>query len=286
VSASSIIELLQRLSNNRIDENLVFSLRDWEKRHREVTLRRGLVLTLSPEHQYLAETKPLAALILETLAPGIYMLHESAAEKAPEVLRKAGVAIIARREESAQAGESEYRGYGTRFYAGEYSITANKSFYAPLHASHAEKLSPVSVNNAASASTLIEGFRAMLDKERHGKEEHDELAARIDRRLILCESQLREAVVRYEKLEAGGLDYAGKAMIAKQAIAMRAAVEIVWPSRQKQERVFGIPKALEKTESGNCLIVSPLNNPDNTVRVPLGKISFLRRIKKSIFEKN
>jgi hypothetical protein len=118
---------------------------------------------------------------------------------------------------------------------------------------------------------------------RLGAEEKDELTARINRRLVLCEAQLKDAVVRYEKLEARGLDYPGKIMIAKQAITRRSPVEVIWPGRQKQESVIGIPKTLEKTDGESVLIIETLGD---TVRIPLGKISLLRRIKKSIFENN
>jgi hypothetical protein len=123
---------------------------------------------------------------------------------------------------------------------------------------------------------------------RLGETGWDELAARIDRRLILCEAQLRDASVRYEKLEARGLDYVGKMNIAKQAIALQAPVELVWPDknrRNKEERVFGIPKALEKEKNESVLIIEPYG-AENVMRIPLGKISLLRRIKKSIFETN
>jgi hypothetical protein len=117
-----------------------------------------------------------------------------------------------------------------------------------------------------------------------GRAEKDELAARIDRRLVLCESQLRDASVRYEKLEARGLDYVGKMNIAKQAIAQQAPVELVWPGGDKKgETVFGIPRGMEKEDGETILLVVPAGEKENR-RIPLGKISLLRRIKKSIFE--
>jgi hypothetical protein len=137
--------------------------------------------------------------------------------------------------------------------------------------------------NATSASTLIKGFHSILKEMHLGDEERDELTARVNRRLVLCESQLKGALVRYEKLEARGLDYAGKALIAKQAVTLQSPVEITWPGRQKQEYVFGIPKALEKTDGETILIIVPYDGEDE-IRLPLGKISLLRRIKKSIFE--
>jgi hypothetical protein len=275
ITATEIIELLQRLSHNRIEESVVFTLGDWEKRHGEVALRRGLVLTLSPAQRYLAETKPLARLIAETLAPGVYMLPESAEDKVAEVLGKAGVAIIAHRE-SQTSGEESPGGY-------------LRSFFLPLNAPVPDSPGTLPIStlntaaNAVSAPTLIEGFHSILKEMRLGEEERDELTARINRRLVLCESQLKGAIVRYEKLEARGLDYAGKALIAKQAIALQSPVEITWPGRQKQEYVFGIPKALEKADGETILVIVPYDGEDE-IRLPLGKISLLRRIKKSIFE--
>jgi hypothetical protein len=274
-SAAAIIELLQRLSHNRIDENVLFTLRDWEKRHGEVVLRRGLVLTLSPQQRHLAETKPLAKLIVETLAPGVYLLPESAEESAAQALSKAGVAIIARR--------GECRGEET-------SSDTLRHFFQPLLAAAkppAGVVPPADRADSASASILIDNFHSILKEMRLSGEARDELAARIDRRLVLCEAQLKDAVVRYEKLEARGLDYVGKALIAKQAVAMQSPVEVVIPGKQKQDHVFGIPKALEKAGSESVLVLELLEgNTDagNAMRIPLGKISLLRRIKKSIFE--
>jgi hypothetical protein len=286
-SAAMIIKLLQRLSHNRISESLIFSLHDWEKRHKEVTLSRGLVLTLSPEQRHLAETKPLAKLIVETLAPGIYLLPESAEEKAAQILYKAGVTIIARRGGSEALDNSS---------GGEFATGPLRNFFQPLDSSPVQSPSNLGASDQAppatesydtvnypSASILTEGFHSILKKMRLGEEDRNELAARIDRRLVLCESQLKEAVVRYEKLEARGLDYVGKAMIAKQAIALQTPIEAVWPGKEKQERAFGIPKALEKTD-GESILVIDMPNEGETIRLPLGKISLLRRKKKSIFE--
>ncbi|MCL2270043.1 MAG: hypothetical protein FWC24_01735, partial [Treponema sp.] len=67
------------------------------------------------------------------------------------------------------------------------------------------------------------------------------------------------------------------------AITMQSPVEVICPGKQKSERIFGIPKALEKADNESFLIIEPVNQ-GTTVRIPLGKISLLRRIKKSIFE--
>jgi len=294
ISANSIIELLQRLSQNRIDDNLIYALRDWEKSHREVILRQGLVLTLSPERQYLAETRPLSTLITETLAPGIYMLPATLEERVVRALQKAGISIIARHGEQSDENRlsdgSRFDGYSSNFYPSFPSVNFNSLIYPNGLPPNEKPEGDSSANDETgdAARDLTQSFHSALKKMRMDKEKQDELEARINRRLILCESQLKDAVLRYEKLEARGLDYNGKTLIAKQAISLQSLVEVVWPVNQKRERVFGIPKALDKTGSESILIIKPMDGEDDedVVRIPLGKISLLRRIKRSIFETN
>jgi len=289
ISADSIIELLQKLSKNRIDENLTYALYDWEKSHREVTLRQGLILTLSPERQYLAETRPLSMFIKETLAPGIYMLPTTLEDRAIRALQKAGVTIIARHGEHLDENRFSDNGGSTDVFSGNFfpSFRVMASSGGMFSKDSSQDLKAESDSTAnAEAGALIESFHSILDKMRMDKEKHDEMTARIDRKLILCESQLKDAVLRYEKLEARGMDYNGKTLIAKQAISMQSLLEVTWPVKQKQERVLGIPKALEKTGTEYILIIKPMDGREETIRIPLGKISLLRRIKRSIFETN
>jgi len=269
ITADEIIELIKRLSGGRADDSFFWNLKDWEKRHGEVSLKKGVILTLSEDRRYLAETRPLAHLISETLAPGIYLLSEDSMDDAADALRGAGIDIIARRQEKTK------------------NLSSYNHFPSPLaralpgKTSSAAKAAPKTEN----AAVLTENFHAILKKMPLGEAERAELSARIDRRLVLCETQLKEASLRYEKLEARHMDYAGKQNIAKQAISQQSPVEIVWLGGKKtqSERIFGIPKALEK-EGAELILIVTSSEKEDVMRIPLGKISLLRRIKKSIFE--
>jgi hypothetical protein len=146
-------------------------------------------------------------------------------------------------------------------------------------------------------------LRKALEAGRFSGFTREELAARIERRLIINESQLHDAVIKQEKLEARNLDYPGKAVIAKQALTHKSLLEIVTPApRGGEKRVFGIPTALEKNGGETILVLRPVSrlpgdnagqpaaagsgNQDNAdlLKIPLGKISLIRRIKQSLFE--
>jgi len=305
ISADEIIELLKRLSGGRLDESQIWNLKDWEKRHGEISLKNGVILNLSPDKRYLTETMPLAGMIEETLAPGTYLLPPNSIDSAAAALSSAGIDIFSLKNEKPAAfvppagGSSFAADSPTPASSAAGSLSAaplNRHFPPPGDPENKMKITditsvsappssqtPPSVTLLPTSSALTENFHAILKKTPMSDIERAELSARIDRRLVLCETQLKEAGLRYEKLEARNMDYAGKQNVAKQAIAQQSPVEIVRRGAGKEERIFGIPKALEKKDGDYFLIVIPAGG-ENELTIPLGKISLLRRIKKSIFE--
>lgn len=289
-SATVMEDLLNRLSGNRVSELLIWTLKDWAQRYAEVSLYEGIVLSLSADRRYLAEAEPIASLITRTIAPGIYLLSAPETREAEEALRKAGVDIFAqykqqpRREDAAADRHSAYPSPAS--FSRYYRHGLGQVQFPPP-SSRRDAPDPA-IN--AKRDSLKEQFRLALDRMKLPRPERDELAARIERRLVLSESQLSGASLRYEKLEARGLDYVGKASIAKQAIASKSLVEVKWPTVDGMQQTFGIPLALEKSEGESVLVINPVEaadqdhtSPREPLRLPLGKISLLRRIKKSIF---
>ncbi|GHT67350.1 helicase [Spirochaetia bacterium] len=293
-SATVMGDLLNRLSGNRVSELLIWTLKDWAQRYAEVSLYEGIVLSLSADRRYLAEAEPIASLITRTIAPGVYLLAAPESREAIEALRKAGVDIFAQyKQQPRRDGDPFNEGVSDRY--SPYPSPASLSRY--YHRSPEIQFPPPAPRRDApdpavnaKRDSLKEQFRLALDGMKLPRPERDELAARIERRLVLSESQLSGASLRYEKLEARGLDYVGKAAIAKQAIASKSLVEVKWPHAAGMQQCFGIPLALEKTEGESVLVINPApradqdhTSPGEPLRLPLGKISLLRRIKKSIF---
>jgi hypothetical protein len=296
LDADAIITLLDRLSGNQVEQNLRWTLKDWETRYSGVSLYQGLVLTLAEDRRYLAEAEPVASLISRTVAPGVYLLSANERAGAIQALHRAGIDIIAQPPPVTAAGS-----YGT--FIGErrspYPSSGSARYSYGVQTRPPENLFPDQRSGAEFPSRNMEQaeqykdrFRAALGKLSLTKGERDELSARIERRLILNESQLVGVSVRYEKLEARGLDYVGKTSIAKQAIAAKQHIEIVWSSQDGAvNRVIGIPEALEKSGGETLLVLNPVPGtsaqgasvPGDVIRLPLGKISLLRRIKQSIF---
>jgi hypothetical protein len=313
MGAEEMGKLLTRLSGNRLQDTLLWTLGDWEKRYGEVSLYEGIVLSLSPERSYLAEVEPVASLVRRVLAPGVFLLSAQGyfgqgIDAAMEALRKAGVDIIARHGDTAPRKGGPASPYHSPAFPPPRTLAGRRqgkeepgTDWPEISRMDTGEGETVKISSG-DAEALKDQFRTALGKlSRLSRMERDELSARIDRRLVLSESQLSGVSLRYEKLEARGLDYVGKAMIAKQAIASRSLVELSWPGGS-ESRIFGIPLALEKQKLESVLVLEPSartedplspggqgesaggNTGGNLLHIPLGKISLLRRIKKSIFE--
>ena len=270
INADKIIEILKRLSGGKVEDALIWNLRDWEKRYGEVSLKRGIVLQLAEDQRYLKETKHLVPLISETLAPGVYLLDEDKMEEAASALQKAGIDIVARRNDKNESSSI------TSFMC---TFPSLSSMNTPIKLTYSEKQSAANEADEEYAEENIKaGFRAILEKMTLTEIEKAELSARIDRRLVICGAQLKDADIRYEKTEAKHMDYTGKQNIIKQAISQHSPVEIVLTVKNKVKKIYGVPQAMEKAGDNLIIVI-------NSERIPLAKISLLRKIKKSIFEK-
>ena len=279
LDSHNMIKILAELSGNSMDESLEWTLKDWESRYMAVSLREGLILGLAQERQYLAESEPVTSLIQKKLAPGLYLLSGTRAAAAA-ALEKAGVDIIAEPKQQDSDAEPFSKHYG----------------YFPSHGHLMNEISIFKKNYPAGENSCVETkkhFSDYLKKLQISRPEKEELLSRIERRIILSESQLERAAFKYQKLEARFMDYQGKNAIVKQALADGSVLEVTLPDQDGGSSVTtGYPSALEKKGGESVLVLRPINGSgeaensgeeENPIRIPLGKISLLRMIKKSIF---
>jgi hypothetical protein len=281
ITCEEIITTLKNLSGTNVDQNIIWQLKDWEKRYTEVALYSGIVLNLSQDRLYLANTEPLASMISAILAPGIFLLNIDDEDDAAEALEKAGVDIIARnpiQKKSENLGSEKKQLF---FPSLESSLN-----HQVFHENENNYQSDI-ITDDEKSDDQKDHFRTILAKMKITKDQRDELSARIERCLILTEEQMDGSSVKYEKLEARGLDYVGKNNIAKQAIAIGALIEVHWSDDSgSMQKIIGIPASIEKTDGEAVLVINNKKNKMNQndkIRIVLGRISLLRRIKQSIF---
>ena len=280
-SADRLLEVLEALTGQAgpdrapvpLPQNVIFSLRTWEREYRRLALYEGVVLIADEEHQYLLDNSPLLRqYVRRKIAPGVYLLAAADRDAWMAALRRSGVEhvpeIVAIRAESGQKEPA-----------------AELPFEGPLLGADmkVDIAAPRPPREAAEASA---GSRAaLLDQLADmglADDDASEIRVRIERGLILVASQLRPLAT--EKGEARGLDYLGKVRLIERAIERGALVELLerGPSGVPR-RILARPQRLEKSASGLILAAEAL--PDGeALAISVSRLSRVRLVMRSLLD--
>jgi hypothetical protein len=190
LDAKTMTELLDRLSEHRLDPNIDWTLKEWEKRYTGVSLHQGIVLALAEDNRYLAKAGPVSHLIAKTLAPGVYILSTEDRSTIVRALRRAGIDIVAQPPEDAESSSARRGGLSRNSFPRLFSAEASEYGLA-CSSPGSNKSAPLIDAEASNEGAAIkEKIRGVLDKMKITKQERDELLARIERGLVLNETQL------------------------------------------------------------------------------------------------
>ena len=115
---------------------------------------------------------------------------------------------------------------------------------------------------------LRTALRTALEEQDLPEDVRQELALRIERKLILFPDQIRGDVIPQYGTEARGLDYLGKIRLIEQAIGNGDLLEVIMrASSGSPQRVLVQPR--EIVESGDDLMLRARQEPDHqAIRIP------------------
>jgi hypothetical protein len=279
-SAQEMIALLEAHSSRPIPQNVVFSINDWFRSYSAFSLYRGFVMYVEESRRVAFEkNSSLSSLIRKELAPGVYLLDaeeyediaaafsDAGYEAAPAVsavpVVRDSIPLPTLRLPPALAG-------------------AGGSGAGDAGAGDVAQASNENALTGAGWQELRAALFASLDALALPHDIHEVLASRIDRKIIITESQLVAESIRIEKVEARGMDFLGKVRIAEYAISAGSLLEIELEEGEGSRYVLGKPLSTEK-KTGDVLL-RLITEPDGlSLQISLGKALLVRRIRGSIF---
>lgn len=263
-----IFGLIEKYSAYGLSQNLSISIEEWYHSYSSASLYKGYVLKVSEEKHTLVEKNPvLAPYIRQTLCPGVYLLSITSDEEARLVIQKSGLDFIGNIK-TAQV-ENETLGLPV--------LTAQKkSFDETEQSPDAKKI--MLASNAVQKKIITE-LHAELEKLDLTVEQKEGLADRIDRRIIVNPVQLRGTSVRFERLEAGGMDYNGKIHVVDSALANNCMIEI--ECDDSDTPLVGTPLLLNK-KSENAMVRVRLEPSQEIRDISVGGARRIKKIRGTI----
>ena len=262
LSANRIFSLLKRYSSYEIPQNLEISVDDWSHSYSSATIFKGYVLQVSAENAAMTENnRAIAPFIAQKLVTGIYLLSVESDEQAAGIIARSGLDFIGK----IKTPEKSYESIGFP----EIAVPEKTDRF-----DSDEEARPTSDEERAAH---FEAMRAELEKLNLPVEKKEGLAERIQHKIILSPVQLRADSVKYERIEAGGMDFSGKLHIIEGSISNNSMVELQFDDRV----IVGVPLSVNKTGSDATVLMEVM--PERSEKLlSIGQAKFVKRIRGSV----
>lgn len=264
LKSDDVISLLEKYSLYDLPQSLVVSVEDWFNSYSSATLFKGYVLKLSEQNAVMVEKNSvLAPHIVEKLAERIFLMDFVSDEEARTAIESSGLEYIGKvktlEKNQVPAG-----------------FPLLKKSVRPLP--HQDEKSGGKKNDDAS-EMLIARMKKCLGKMNLPADKEEFLLERIERRMIVNESQLQESSIRFDRVEAFAMDYAGKIYVIECAMQNGSLLEI--DMNGERCAVVGEPVRLEKNHGEAVLTICP-DDSGVTVDVSVAAASRVKRVREKI----
>ncbi len=279
-SLDEIFTLLSQLSQNEIPHNLTQTIIHWKQEYDSLQIYSGIIVSASEQRSRIIEKHPgLKEHIIKRFGPGLYLFDPDTEDRWRAILSTSGFDALPQTK-SAVSSLTDL--------PVESSTAPDISSYTLLSFSHQTKTcffsSVTDDHQDPEQLDFIHSLKNKLTSMQLTHTELEEMEARIDKRLILSETQLVTTYLHPTVFEAKGFDYQGKLNLCKQAIASKTdLLELHIRSLPDREDVLLIrPKHISK--EGNNHILTGFTIPEHQeFSKSLRKIFLLRKMKNSLY---
>lgn len=252
--------LLEKYSSYKIQQNIQISLEEWFSSYKSASLYKGYVLKVKEENAQFIKNNPLLSpYIMEELSAGVFFLSFADDAKAQSIIAKSGLDFIG----SMKLAPDQNRTLAFLPLDEPEKKIESKEKKAPVHKVDKDK-----------QKTILDELKSELDGMNLPLDQKEGLLDRINRRIVLNKSQLVGESVRFEKVEAGGMDYTGKIHVIESAIQNGGILEVALDSGNS---VAGRPAELNK-KAPNAQLILELSSSGEKICIP---VSSAVRIKKT-----
>ncbi|MBN1649651.1 MAG: helicase-associated domain-containing protein [Spirochaetales bacterium] len=266
MDCEGIIGLIEKNASHSLPQNIAFSLGNWYEEFSRVRIFRGMLLVLKKDFADIIEKSGIIAKwVQEKIDDGIYLMDEKAEKAWKSALTRSGINTMPD------------------------TITAETGLYPEMNS-----IEPLVVRintDAASQKPALlpeplcdsQELRNTVMQSPLRPDEKAELIAGIEKKIIILKEQIRPGLLKAEKAEARGIDYAGKLRIIEQSL--KSGKDLLEIQEAQGPRIFKVlvdPVKLDK--SGPDVVLYGKSLPDYADwKIAVRKISLVKKLKASLY---
>lgn len=274
LTPETIFECLESYSNYQLPQNLKINITEWYNSYSSATLYYGYILKVTDNNISFTENNPnIKKYIKEKLADGIYLLNLPAGTNISAFIEESSLDFMGNVKTSTT--KSEFTSFPL-LRAGRKTINYSNSAVGSTVST--TKIKKTSI---ADAAKILQNLKESLKKLDMDKAQKESLEHRISSRLILSESQLKNASIRTEILEADGMDFSGKVHLIEAAVKEEDMMEIRLPSADGKGDFFtlvGKPLSISR-QPGEAVMRIQIEPTKDIENLLVSRITHLRRLR-------
>ena len=259
ISAAGFIKLLEEKSGSSLPQNILFSLKSWEEECQGIAVYQGYLIKADSRFAKLLDSNiTFKKYVREKLGAGLYLISDDEAGEAVKVVESiSGQSLtlpMEKKSAGVQAAIVETQG-----------LSKFQNYEKPAAKAKKHDISDKLLKKIESLDIT--------------QEQKDILTDRVHRKLILSERQLEGGGVRYELMEARGIDYNRKVRLCQHVMEVGGAfLELTLGTEGTL-----LMKPLQLKRVGNDMLLSGDEIPDGTpVQVPLRQVRYMRKVRTSL----
>ena len=251
-------------------QNLCITVEEWYSSYSSASLYKGYVLKVNDSNCILTEKNPvLAPYIKLKLADGIYLLDIYNDDEAKEILHKSGLDFV------GNIKTPENKAEVLKLPVLESDVS--KKIQSLCTQSEQAAFS----TDEESAQKIISELKQELNSLDMVDEQKEGLSDRIDRRIVINAEQLRPTSVRFEKLEATGMDFSGKLHVIDSSIESDSMIE--FNTNINHHTVVGKPIAILNKKT-NAVLRFQTEPEHEEIEIPVSQIQYIKKLRGSVLK--
>lgn len=258
---SLFTEVLVRVTGKEIPDNILLTLKEWEKSSLKALHYEASVIILDQDKEYiLKETGVIKDLILLNPAPGIYLIKPENYNLAKSLLAEVDIIPVDKSHKSASEDVALPK-YTSR---------------PPININWGKKTNINKNQNNEDLESIIRNISG-------SKEEKEDLRNRVKRGIIFTKDQIKTGISKTEFSEAKGVNYQGKLRLIEVSLkSSNNRLEINYVKDAEIYKELILPTKIEKIEDKRILHGQKLPE-EIPFSIDIGKISLVKRFQTTLF---
>ena len=259
ISASTFMALLEEKSGALLPQNVLFSLKSWDEECQGIAVYQGCVIKVDSRFSKLLDNNStFKKYVREKLGEGLYLVSDDDASEAMKVVENiSGQSLALPLEKKTSDLPVALMEEPNLSQFQDYDKPADKAKKHDISEKLLKKIETLDIT----------------------QEQKDILSDRVSRKLILSEKQLEGGGVRYEIMEAHGIDFNRKVRLCQHVMEVGGAFLELTLGAEK----IVLIKPLQLKKSGNDMLVLGDEIPDGSpIQVPLRKVRYMRKVRTSL----